>query len=271
MNRLNRQKEKRMRNNFGAVSVLLLSVATVLGAGLVTFGFMNYAANKDAIQISQPIVATASIAKGEPKVTKKNIKQLDLTNKQVLTLYGEVGAQSYALAKEITELGNQSRKPIYLLINSPGSSVLDGALIVSAIEGSPVPVYTVCEQLCASMAFIIHQFGHKRLMVDRAILMAHPATGGLQGTLEQMRSRLDTIQRYVNKFDAKIANRAGLSLEQFSAKTVSEMWLDAEDSTAQGFNEEIVNIRLSPPPSVDLSAVSEHQKNMEKEKVNILW
>lgn len=268
-----------MRNNFGAGTFLLMSVLVVLGGGLVTYGLVNYNASSGSVTL--PLVPVAAetqatspaVAKGER--TSKKVEQLDLTNKQVLTIYGEIGAESYSIAKRITELGNLSRKPIYILINSPGGSVMDGALIVSAIEGSPVPVYTICEQLCASMANIIHQYGHKRYMVDRSFLMGHPASGGVQGTTEQMQSRLGSIRRYVNKFNAYIAKRAGLTLEQYLPMVVSEMWIDAEDATAQGFNDGIVNVRVSPQQEPDLTALDQAKKasrrNSSIDRINIKW
>lgn len=111
-------------------------------------------------------------------VFDKQVKYLNLVEDQTVEIYGEINESSEAIAQKITSLAAKG-KPIYLLINSPGGSVMDGALIISAIEASKAPVYTICTQLCASMAALIHQYGHTRYMVDRSILMFHPAAGGL--------------------------------------------------------------------------------------------
>lgn len=255
--------------NKGTVTTVVLVGLAVAGATLIGYGVKNLNNADKTVQVES--VPVNSIQKStEVEVKSKKVTQLDLTDKQVITIYGPIGDESYSIAKQITNLG-KTGKPIYVLINSPGGSVLDGALIASAIEASPVPVYTVCEQLCASMAFIIHQHGHTRMMVDRALLMGHPATGGLQGTLEQMQSRLSTIQRYVNKFNAKIAKRAGLSLEQFQSMVVSEMWLDAEDSTDKSFNDKIVNVILNvPQPNPNLLEELK-KRNEAKQRVDIRW
>jgi ATP-dependent protease ClpP protease subunit len=94
------------------------------------------------------------------------------------------------------------------------------------------------------MAAIIHGYGTKRFMVERSILMHHPASGGVRGTLEEMQSRLGTIQRYVDKMSANIAKRSGLSLQEFKSKVVSEMWLDAEDAVASKFAEGLVTVNV---------------------------
>lgn len=262
----------------GETSTAVLAVMTVVGLGLAGYSFVkNYNANPSltTVTIEQPTTVTMNnnvVSKVPPdvQVGSKKIKQLNLDNSQVVTIYGEIGEESYSVAKNITELG-KSGKPIYVLLNSPGGSVLDGALIVSAIESSSVPVYTIVEGLCASMCQIIHAYGTKRMMADRTVLMGHPASGGIQGTLEQMQSRLGMIQRYVNKFNAYIAKRAGIPLDKYLAMVVSEMWLDAEDATAMNFNDEIVNVHLKVQPVDPISILGGDKKRNDKQKVDIKW
>jgi ATP-dependent protease ClpP protease subunit len=92
------------------------------------------------------------------------------------------------------------------------------------------------------MAAIIHQYGKERFMVNRSLLMFHPAAGGLQGSVDQMRSRLGMIDRYVNKMDAYIAKRAGIPYDRFMVAILTEVWIDAEDSLALHFADKIVNV-----------------------------
>lgn len=262
--------------NLKGFSNTALLIALTIGSGLLTFGInrMFNTSNTPTVTtvetmvVEQPKVTNSSTDKSI-SVDKKNIKQLNLNGKQIITIDGEISGESYFVAKQIIALG-KSGKPIYILLNSPGGSVLDGALIVSAIEGSPVPVYTVVEGLCASMCQIIHAYGTKRMMTDRTILMGHPASGGVSGTLEQMQSRLSMIQRYVNKFNAYIAKRAGLTLNAYLTMVVSEMWLDAEDATNMHFNDEIVSINLKVMPALPISILEEKKRN-DLKRLYIKW
>lgn len=173
----------------------------------------------------------------------KQVRLLQLQAEQVLHLSGEVGGNIDPLISQLNKLNkDRSVKEIYLLIDSPGGSVLDGARFVSAMEASRKPIHTVCTTMCASMAAIIHQYGSKRLMLDRSILMFHDAAGGLQGSIPQMRTRLNFFDRLTTKMDAYIANRAGVDLNQFMVELHSEVWMDAEDSTDKHFNDEIVYV-----------------------------
>lgn len=174
-------------------------------------------------------------------VNQKNVQNLTLDDSNVILLNGPILDNAASVANDIKDLYSKT-DTIYVLINSPGGSVLDGALIVSAIEASPVPVYTVCTQLCASMAAIIHQYGHKRLMVDRSTLMFHNAAGGLQGQMPEMKNRLAYFDRMTMKMDAYIAQKAGITLDKFLLDMSHEFWIDAEDAVEQHYADGVVNI-----------------------------
>lgn len=228
---------------------IVLSILTIVGLGakLATTSETTPEAKSTTIVASEALNTTTPLI--TPVQANKTIENLSLPDTQTLALIGEVGDNAASLANDIIRL-SQGSKPIWLLINSPGGSVIDGASIVAAIQSSKVPVYTVCLQLCASMAFIIHQYGTNRYMLDRAILMAHPASGGVQGTMGQMKSRLDVLTRYVDKMDNFIAKRAGLTLDQFKELTVSEYWVDSEDATNAKFNDKIISVYMEKGSSL---------------------
>lgn len=183
--------------------------------------------------------------------SSKTIHNLSVTPENTVFVLDEINESSLAIAQEITEKSKKV-KDLYVLINSPGGSVLDGTQIVAAIQASQAKVHTVCLQLCASMGSIIHAYGHERLMMDRAILMNHQAALQLGGPIEIVRSRLGTLYRYTQKLDKFIADRAGITLEQFNLMFSNEQWIDSEDATAQKFNDKIVHL--------DLSALNKAQK-----------
>lgn len=175
----------------------------------------------------------------------KNIKRLNLKMENVVLVLDEINESAVTIAQEILTKEQKGAKELYILINSPGGSVFDGALIISAIQAAKIPVNTVCLQLCASMAAMIHAHGMSRYAVDRSVLMYHPASGGLRGTVPQMLSQLKWIDNYVNKIDKYISKRAGISNDHFLSELNNELWLDAEDATKRNFNDEIVSVNLN--------------------------
>lgn len=172
----------------------------------------------------------------------------------VLELNGVVQSSTVRpLINKLRQL-DKTGKPIYLLINSPGGSVIDGASLVSQMESMKSPVYTVCTQLCASMAAIIHQYGVKRYVVNRSILMFHPASGGAQGQVKNMKSRINFIDKFVDKFNEHIVSKIKLSKNEYLTAVAYELWVDSDDALTDGFADAAVSLDVetaAPPPEFE--------------------
>lgn len=179
-----------------------------------------------------------------PVVKQKQIRTLTLKAKDTITLFEQVGGRnSEKIAYQIREMNaSPSKDPIILLLDSPGGSVIAGSKIISAIEASKRPVYTVCVTLCASMAAMIHSYGHKRMNVDRSILMYHNATGGVQGEVPNMLSLLHTLDRYIKKMDKNVIARSKLNERQYYDLVLVDFWVDAEDALEKGLTDELVSL-----------------------------
>lgn len=196
------------------------------------------------------------------KNTTKNILKFNVPANRVVYVNTEVDALSMDSAiAQLKALEAESNDPIWLLLDSPGGSVLDGAALISQMEASKAPVNTVCTRLCASMAAMIHSYGKQRYALDRAILMYHPASGGVAGQMPNMLSLIKTINRYTSKMNANIVGRSSISKDEFEKLVAYELWIDAEDALAKGLVDGIVNLNVSsvdpkhptvaPPPSDD--------------------
>jgi ATP-dependent Clp protease protease subunit len=208
---------------------------------------------EEAVKLLKP--RTIDLVKGDPLF---------------VLLYGPIGQNANHIASIIRDASREG-KPIYLLIDSPGGSVISGAAIVSAIEAAQVPVYTVCLQVCASMAAMIHQYGTKRLMVDRSVLMFHNASGEFSGSLPQVASLFNTINRYVNKMFLNTANRSNQQLSEFLDKIQSDYWIDAEDSLSQSYSDETVSVVYSDQDALNPPTLFILQQREEfKQKMNLL-
>lgn len=220
-------------------TVILLITAgfVILGIAVANTNFLETQPQARTILVTKP---TQQVKLAVQPHTPKRY-ELKLSSR-VVYVQGVIEDNADSIAKQILVLG-QSPEPIIILINSPGGSVFDGAEIVAAMESAKGPVITVCTQICASMAFIIHQYGTDRLMINHSVLMAHPASAGAQGEVDKMNSRITFLKRYVDKMNQKIAARSGLSEEQFKSEWEVEHWVDAEDATNEGLNDAVVFVR----------------------------
>jgi ATP-dependent protease ClpP protease subunit len=206
-------------------------------------------------------VAPVEERKTETAVASKlTIKNLVIDKSKIVKLDMEVNQLSVDVAieglKEVLSINDEA----YLVINSPGGSVFDGAKLISFIENSKKPIYTVCETLCASMGFQIFEVGTKRYMLDKSILMAHPASGGVSGQVENMVSLLTFVQKYVDRMDANVAKRAGISLEKFKIMVAHELWLEAVDAVNTKFADSLVSLSEHYDSDITVFSVREEVK-----------
>jgi ATP-dependent Clp protease protease subunit len=256
-----------------AVAVLLITFTSLVVAAVV-FNPKDPGEAKQINKTSLPLPTNPSVEK-----QKYDLSSLDLSNGRIVYLFGEINEQSGPEAvHDILKLGD-STKPMYILINSPGGSVLSGASIISAMEAAKGPVVTVCVQLCASMAAMIHQYGTSRTMLNRAFLMFHPATGGVEGEVDKSFSRLGTIKRYIGKMEENAASRSHMDYKEYKYRSGIEMWLDSEDALETKFADKIVYVRGSNTDKlfhqVEVPAPSDNKlnrKNVSNDpSLDIIW
>ncbi len=209
------------------------------------------------------VFVNATGSKGSSIQKSAVTRTLELDDHNTLTLFDEVRAEnSEKIANDIDNLNKFGGSgPIYLLLDSPGGSVISGAKVVNAIEASRRPVHTVCVTICASMAAVIHSYGHKRLAMNRSILMYHDASGGFRGEFPSIKSLFETIERYVEKFDTNIVARSKIDRLTFEKLQGIDLWIDSEDALSKGLVDELVFVNTSG------LAVSEETLKSKKDKV----
>lgn len=222
-------------------------VASAMLSGLLLIVFVIHGQHsKPAPPVTKQVETTVLPVKKEALQTFNNTKQvyvMSVPQEQIVILSGEVGDNASLIASQINQKARRGL-PIWLLISSPGGSIMDGAIIANAIEASPVPVYTVCIDMCASMASMIHQYGTERLMFDRSILMFHDAAGQFQGYFPHIRSLFNTVDRYVSRFNNYAAQRSGMTLAELELVEHTQLWVDAEDAIDRNMADKIVYISV---------------------------
>lgn len=88
--------------------------------------------------------------------------------------------------------------PIKLFINSFGGSVYDGLALFDLLESLPCEVHTVCLGSAMSMSLILFLVGDVRSAYPRSTFMAHSLSGGIEGTMSDMKIDLAESKRLNN-------------------------------------------------------------------------
>ena len=167
----------------------------------------------------------------------KKIRRLTLNSERTVFLLGPIAYNATSVARKISALAAKSNDTIYVVIDSPGGQVFRGAMVLSAMDSSQANVYTICYNICASMAAVIHQAGKKRLALDRSVLMFHPATSRSRGDVNRIHSYGSFTKRFVNKMDVAIQKRMGINWDKYQLNVMQDWWSDSEDILKMGVDE----------------------------------
>jgi len=141
------------------------------------------------------------------------------------------------LAEEDTE------KPITLLINSEGGSVVDGLAIFDTMRALPCPVRTICAGEASSMAAIILAGGSKgnRYILPNGQVMIHDpiltGCGGPALTVDAISQRLMRTRKLVAEI---LAECTGRSVEEILEKTAKDSFFTADEAVEFGLVDSVI-------------------------------
>ncbi|MBU6475786.1 MAG: ATP-dependent Clp protease proteolytic subunit [Alphaproteobacteria bacterium] len=130
-------------------------------------------------------------------------------------------------------------KPIDMLINSPGGSVIDGCAIYDTMRSISAPVRTVGLGMQASMGSILMAGGDERLMARNAKLMIHSIGSGTQGKLSEQEISLEVTRRLFEDMKAVYIRHIGLNEKFWDLICAKDTWLSADQALKMGFIDKI--------------------------------
>lgn len=229
------------------VKIALLSIVSLIGGT----GFGVFISNKTNTAVTETTAPTQTTAAPTPTNSESGttlaVLKVAASAEQIILLNAEVSEESVDII--IQQLnGTAAGRKVYLIITSPGGSVIAGAKLIAYMRSSAVQVDTVCTELCASMAFHIFEAGKKRYMTDKSFLMGHSASGGAQGTLPNMLSMLQALNLLVERMDASIAKRAGIPIEKFQVMMLRNLWIESVDAVNTGLADGIIHLTYKASP-----------------------
>ena len=168
---------------------------------------------------------------------------LDGTNH--ILLKGEIDGQTVAKASEA--LLTIDSKDVYLVIDSPGGSVIDGLQLIDTIKASGKRVHCIAI-FAASMAFDILQSCDTRMVQKSSILMQHvPSYGTGRGGAEPNQWSFAKFMRELHmKLIADESKRIGLSAAEFAAKTRDDWWLLGEQAVKENVADRLAVATCTP-------------------------
>lgn len=143
--------------------------------------------------------------------------------------------------KEDKDVPTEDRKPIRVLINSPGGDVQSLWTTIKAIEISKTPVWTI--NLCSaySAAADLMASGHRRFALPGTNFMVHNGSCNYGGQIDQVES----MKKYFDKLGKKITDnflaRTKVDPKIFKKKAVSDWFFDENEALKMGVIDEVIS------------------------------
>lgn len=172
--------------------------------------------------------------------------QASKDNARVYSFIGPVGVATAQLCMDT--IGQWARedgeKPIRIVFNSPGGSVMDGLALFDYIQelraAYGIEFTTVALGTCASMASVLLQAGDKRVMAKHGYIMVHEIQTEAIGSMSDIDDSAGFARRLQNQILDILAERSSMPREDIKTKWERrEWWLDAEEALELGFCDEI--------------------------------
>lgn len=149
---------------------------------------------------------------------------------------------------QLLDYNNEDKtKPIYLYINSPGGSIIDGLALYDAMKYIEAPVYTVCIGLAASMGAFLLSCGekghraalkHSRILIHQPLIDRQDAPTGKKES--DLRKTYESIKKDRDVLEAIMAENTGQPLEKLHKDCDRDNWMTSEEALAYGLIDEII-------------------------------
>lgn len=178
-----------------------------------------------------------------------------LLRERIVFLAGPIDDQTanIIIAQLLFLESEDSKKDIYLYVNSPGGSVTSTMAIVDTMNHIRPDVATFCVGMAASGAAIVLSSGKqgKRYILPNAEVMIHQPLGGVEGQASDIAITAQHILKTRDNLNKLLAKNTGKSLSQIEKDVERDFFMDATEAKKYGIVDEIVT---KSKPVVDKKA-----------------
>lgn len=191
------------------------------------------------------------------QVTQDSIKRMI---DEISKLFGAKAVADGADFGEITNCAKNAVDVLEIEINSPGGSVFDGYTIyqeIKSLRDRGVVVNATITGMAASMASVICMACDKVSMVKHGRMMIHDASSATHGNAEQLRKTADLLDGISENISEIYAEKTGMDKEEIREMMKRETWMNAKESIANGFIDEVLG------EQVDIRQASNESSHMK--------
>ncbi|MDO8676211.1 MAG: ATP-dependent Clp protease proteolytic subunit [Candidatus Azambacteria bacterium] len=167
-----------------------------------------------------------------------------LLKERIIFLTGPINdAVANTIIAQLIYLDNEdSKKDIYLYINSPGGVVTSALAIYDTMQFIKPDVSTICVGMAASGAALILAGGKngKRFALPNAEILLHQVMGGAQGQAVEMEIAARQIIKVKNRINQILAKHIGQPIKKIEKDTDRDFYMSPEEAKIYGVIDKII-------------------------------
>lgn len=134
----------------------------------------------------------------------------------------------------------EDRVPIKLFIFTDGGDMNFAYQLISVIEMSTTPVWTVNAGLACSAGLLILLSGQKRFCYKRSLALIHSGSSMIGGTFEQTEANMKMYKNMVEIMQQYILERTTIDANTFKRRKSIEWYLFDQDQVNNGIVDKII-------------------------------
>jgi ATP-dependent Clp endopeptidase proteolytic subunit ClpP len=156
-----------------------------------------------------------------------------LINKDIGTDKGELSADY--VRSEISKAQSQGSKEIKLIINSRGGSVYEGFSIYNDLQDAGLKITAYIHGFCGSIATLIASAASYVEMSETAQYMIHNASGGAQGTANEIKSTAEALSQIDTILAQNYAKKTKKTIEDIMSMMDKTTYMTPSQAKEMGF------------------------------------
>jgi len=187
------------------------------------------------------------------------IKEVELRKQPIIirvNKFNEKAATEFA--HKMASAHNTGQKVIPVVIDSYGGQVYALMSMISAIQGSDLPVATIVEGKAMSCGAVLLTFGEEglRFADPNATVMIHDVSSGGWGKIEELKADVKEAERLDEKIFTMMARNCGKKDDYFKKKVFTkkhaDWFMDAQEAKKHGLVNHLRVPKLNIKVEVDI-------------------
>lgn len=192
---------------------------------------------------------------------KSKTPKIVLNHSNSVVLDTSVNKRSMSdLSMELAELAikrGSAEYPIYLVINSPGGSIMSGLKFIEFARHFS-NVHTITIYAASMAAYIAQAMPGKRYILGTGNMMFHRASisnfGG-QIVYGEFESQYQHVKKMVLSMEKQNANRIGISIDEYKKRSKDEWWLWGAEAVSRKTADEVADVLCTPALIKDVKTI----------------